>query len=273
MKLTTLKTATGTSAARLDGDTYTLLPYADLSILMAAGDWRAAAAAEGGETVAAAEATLTTLLPSPSKVICMGRNYAEHVAEFGHEMPEAPVMFAKFADSLTGPYDDLPMPAESEQLDWEVELALVIGKEGRRIPKEQAHEYIAGYTVSNDVSVRDFQRRSKEWLAGKAWTSLTPIGPWLVTEDELPRYAEGLEVLTLVDGVEKQRGNTEQFIFDIPTIIADMSTWTVLRPGDVILTGTPSGVGLGRKPPEFLKPGQTLTTRIERVGELVNKIG
>jgi acylpyruvate hydrolase len=202
----------------------------------------------------------------------MGRNYAAHVAEGGHELPEHPVLFAKHTASLCGAYDDIPMPVVSDQLDWEVELAVVVGKAGRAIPRARALEHVAGYTVSNDFSVRDWQNRTRQWHAGKAWDGLTPLGPHLVTDDELPPGGSGLEVSCEVDGVVMQKGNTDQFIFDVPTILADISVFTRLEPGDVVLTGTPSGVGNARSPKVFLAPGQTVVTRVAGVGSLRNVI-
>lgn len=261
-------------AARVEGDDLddlVLLPYADVGELLASDDWRGRAAAEG-DRVAADAVELRPVIPDPPKIVCLGRNYAAHVAEGGHDLPEFPVLFAKYSSSLCAPDADIAMPAVSEQLDWEVELALVIGRAGRAIAPEEALDHVAGYTVSNDFSVRDWQNRTKQWLAGKAWDGLTPLGPYLVTADELPPGARGLDVICEVDGQVMQRGNTSQLIFDVATIIADVSTFTRLEAGDVILTGTPSGVGNARDPKIFLKPGQTVVTRVDRVGELRNVI-
>jgi acylpyruvate hydrolase len=262
-------------AARVEGARLVLLPYPDLGSLLAVDDWRAAAAAPAtrpdGE-VPMESAELRPVVPNPPKIICLGRNYAAHVHEGGHELPEHPVLFAKHSASLCAPYADIPMPSVSQELDWEVELAFVIGLGGRSVPRERALEHVAGYTVSNDFSVRDWQNRTKQWHAGKAWDGLTPLGPYLVTDDELPPGAAGLDVSCEVDGVVMQKGNTAQFIFDVATVIADISTFTRLEPGDVILTGTPSGVGNARDPKLFLTPGQTVVTRVERVGELRNII-
>ena len=258
-------------AARVEGDELVLLPYADVGELLARADWRERAAADG-DRVAADRVELRPVIPNPPKIVCMGRNYAAHVAEGGHDLPEAPVLFAKYSSSLCAPDADIPMPAVSEQLDWEVELAFVIGTAGRAIAREDALEHVAGYTVSNDFSVRDWQNRTKQWHAGKAWDGLTPLGPHLVTDDELPAGATGLDVSCEVDGQVMQKGNTSQFIFDVATILADISTFTRLEPGDVILTGTPSGVGNARNPKVFLKPGQTVVTRVAQIGELRNVI-
>jgi acylpyruvate hydrolase len=259
------------AAARVEGDELVLLPVRDVGALLAREDWREAAARRG-ERVAAADVRLLPVVPRPPKLICMGRNYAAHVTETGHDLPQHPVLFAKHTASLAGPYDDIPMPSVSRELDWEVELALVIGRPGRAIDREHALEHVAGYTVSNDLSVRDWQNRTQQWHAGKAWDGLTPLGPHLVTDDELAPGAAGLEVVCEVDGVVMQKGNTDQFIFDVPTMIADISTFTRLEPGDVILTGTPSGVGNARSPKVFLETGQTVVSRVSGVGELRNRI-
>jgi acylpyruvate hydrolase len=259
------------AAARVEGDDLVLLAHRDVGQLLAHEDWRALAGADG-ERVAACRATILPVVPRPPKIICMGRNYAAHVAEGGHALPEHPVLFAKHTASLCGPYDDIAMPLVSNKLDWEVELALVVGKAGRAIPRRHALEHVAGYTVSNDFSVRDWQNRTNQWHAGKAWDSLTPLGPHLVTDDELPPGAQGLEVVCEVDGVVMQKGNTDQFIFDVATILADISVFTRLEPGDVVLTGTPSGVGNARNPKIFLAPGQTVVTRVAGVGELRNVV-
>lgn len=272
MRLASVALADGReAAARVEGDELVLLLHRDVGELLTHDDWRTPAAADG-ERVPASQARLLAVVPRPPKIICMGRNYAAHVAEGGHELPEHPVLFAKHTASLCGPYDDVAMPAVSDQLDWEVELTVVIGKAGRSIPVEQALEHVAGYTVSNDLSVRDWQNRTKQWHAGKAWDALTPLGPHLVTDDELPAGASGLDVSCEVDGVVMQKGNTDQFVFDVATILADISVFTGLEPGDVILTGTPSGVGNARNPKVFLTPGQTVVSRVAGVGELRNVV-
>jgi acylpyruvate hydrolase len=259
------------TAARVEGEELVLLPARDVGELLAQDDWRTVASGEG-ERVPAHAARLLPVVPRPPKIVCMGRNYAAHVAETGHDLPEFPVLFAKHTASLTGPFDDVPMPSVSDQLDWEAELAVVIGKAGRAISEDRALEHVAGYTVSNDFSVRDWQNRTRQWHAGKAWDGLTPLGPSLVTADELDPGATGLDVVCEVDGVVMQKGNTDQFLFSVASIIADISTFTRLVPGDVILTGTPSGVGNARNPKVFLTPGQTVVTRIARVGEIRNVI-
>lgn len=270
MKLASVLLGAVPAVGRREGDDYVVLPYVDVGELLAHEDWRERAAAPGDRAIG--DVTLRPVIPNPQKIICMGRNYAAHVAEGGHELPEHPVLFGKFTAGLAGPYDDVPMPAVSSQLDWEVELAVIIGRSGRALTRANALGHVAGYTVSNDFSVRDWQNRTRQWLAGKAWDGLTPLGPWMVTDDGLQPGATGLDVICEVDGRTMQKGNTDQFIFDVATILADISTFTRLEPGDVILTGTPSGVGNARDPKVFLEPGQTVVARVERIGELRNVI-
>lgn len=271
MKLASVRLGDREAAARVEGDALVLLPFRDVGELLAAPDWREKATG-AGETIPAADAVLLTVVPRPDKVVCLGRNYAEHVAETGNQLPTHPVLFSKFRSSLTGPFDDIPMPSASSMLDWEAELVAVIGTGGRDIAVADALDHVAGYSVSNDLSVRDWQNRTKQWLAGKAWDGLTPVGPYLVTADDLPRGATGLEISCEVDGVVMQQASTDQMIFDVATTIADISVFTRLEPGDLILTGTPSGVGNARDPKVFLRPGQLVVTRIERVGETRNRI-
>ncbi|MFI9628793.1 fumarylacetoacetate hydrolase family protein [Streptomyces sp. NPDC052042] len=271
MRLASVVVGGRESAARVESGCYHLLPYRDVGELLRRPEWRTLAGAEG-ETARADEVRLLPVVPRPDKIVCLGRNYAEHVAETGNDLPEHPVLFSKFRASLTGPYDDVPMPRASDRLDWEAEVAVVIGVGGRDIPEAEALSHVAGYTVSNDLSVRDWQSRSRQWLAGKAWDGLTPLGPHLVTDDELPPGAAGLEISCEVDGVVMQQAGTDKMIFDVPTVIAEISTFTLLEPGDVILTGTPSGVGNAREPKIFLSPGQVVVTRVEKIGETRNRI-
>lgn len=272
MRLATVRRADGsTRAARVDRDNLVLLDAADVGEVLASGDdWAARAAAATGESVPLAGATLATLVTRPPKVWCVGLNYANHIAETGSKTPEFPTMFAKYAIALTGPTDPIAIPAASERVDWEVELGVVIGKGGRNVSVANALDHVAGYTVINDVSMRDWQRRTQQFLQGKTWERATPVGPWLVTSDELPAGGKGLRVQTIVDGETMQDDNTDQLLFDVPTLVSYVSTIASLEPGDLIATGTPAGVGLGRTPPVFLKAGQTMRTIIEGIGELTN---
>jgi acylpyruvate hydrolase len=199
-------------------------------------------------------------------------NYRSHVEEMGREQPTHPTLFAKFARSLLGPRDPLILPPESNQVDWEVELAFVIGREVRRATGREARDAIAGFTVLNDVSMRDWQFRTMQFLQGKAWEGSTPMGPALVTTDEVPGGSAPDLVLTCeVDGEVMQKGRTSDLLFGPEELVAYISTIVTLEPGDIVATGTPSGVGAGRTPPVFLRPGQVVRTSIEGIGELVNE--
>lgn len=270
MRLATLRTPDGTAAARLDGDTYTLIEGCDdISELLADPDWREVAAAATGTTVPAAAADLATLLPAPGKVICAGLNYATHIREMGRELPTYPTLFAKFADSLTGPYDEVVAPAEDPMLDWECELGVVIGADAYRVAEEDAAGCIAGYTVVNDVSMRGFQRRTGEWLQGKIWQSSTPVGPVLVTADEFdPADAA---ITTRVNGQLMQQANTGDLVFTAAKLVAYVSTIVTLRAGDLLLTGTPGGVGLARDPQVFLRAGDVVEVEVAGLGRLENR--
>lgn len=270
MRLATLRTADGTAAARLDGDTYTVIDgCADLSELLAEPEWRDLAASASAQTVALADAELETLLPAPSKVFCVGLNYATHIQEMGRELPAFPTLFAKFADSLTGPYDDIVAPAEDEMLDWECELGMVIGADAYRVSEADAPQYIAGYTVVDDVSMRGYQSRTSEWLQGKIWQSSTPVGPCLVTPDEFdPADAT---IRTRVNGEVMQEANTGDLVFTPAKLVEYLSTIVTLRAGDLVLTGTPGGVGLARDPQLFIKAGDVVEVEISGIGRIENR--
>ena len=207
----------------------------------------------------------------PGKIVCVGVNYADHIAEMGREPPEFPTLFAKFTDALIGARDDIVLPAVSAATDWEVELALVIGRDVRHATDAEAASAIAGFTVANDVSMRDWQNRTLQWLQGKTFEHATPVGPWLVTPDEVGGTAPDLELRCEVDGVLRQQSRTGQLVFGPAAIVAYVSSVVTLRPGDLILTGTPGGVGAAMDPPVFLAPGQVVRTAIEGIGELVNR--
>ncbi|MDP3967271.1 MAG: fumarylacetoacetate hydrolase family protein [Nocardioides sp.] len=209
-------------------------------------------------------------LPRPGKVICCGLNYGDHIAETGREQPTHPTLFAKYADTLIGPEDDIELPAGLE-VDWEAELAVVVGRELRGATRAEAEAAIGGYTVANDISVRDWQRRTLQWFQGKAWDATTPVGPVVVAPDAIDPVA-GVEVICRVNGVERQRGNTKTLVFDAPTLLAYVSTFTVLRPGDLVLTGTPGGVGMGMTPPTYLADGDVVETEIPGIGTLRNNV-
>ncbi|CAM9292836.1 fumarylacetoacetate hydrolase family protein [Acinetobacter bereziniae] len=206
------------------------------------------------------------------KFICIGLNYSDHAAETGAEVPAEPVVFNKWTSAVVGPNDDVEIPKHSSKTDWEVELGVVIAKDGRYISKEQAMDYVAGYCVINDVSERAFQLEGTgTWDKGKGCDTFGPTGPWLVTKDEIENPHQ-LKIWLEVDGHRYQDGNTNTMIFDIPTILSYLSQFMSLQAGDVISTGTPPGVGLGQKPPVYLKAGQVMRLGIEGLGEQQQKV-
>ena len=214
---------------------------------------------------------LRPVVPRPGKVICLGLNYAGHIAETRRERPEYPVLFAKFADALAGPYDDIVKPPESQQVDYEAELAIVIGRTARRIPEQDALQAVAGYTVANDVTMRDFQYKTHQWLQGKTWPASTPLGPFLVTPDEVGDPQE-LEITLERNGERLQHARAGDLLFPVPAIVALVSQFTPLGPGDVILTGTPGGVGYRRDPQIFLQAGDVVSVEVGGVGRIENRV-
>lgn len=217
------------------------------------------------------DARLLPPVPRPPKIVCVARNYAEHAREAGLKVSEIPILFARFPTTLVAPGDPVVVPTVSEQVDWEGELAVVIGRRGRHVSKADAMDYVAGYSIFNDVSVRDYQFRVTQYTEGKNFHASGPFGPFLALPDEIPDPHQ-LEIVTEVDGVEKQRASTHDVIFDVPTLVEHVSTFIELEPGDVIPTGTPAGVGFKREPPEFLRPGQTVSVRITGLGTLENPV-
>ena len=211
------------------------------------------------------------VVPRPRKVVCVGLNYAAHIEETRRERSEYPVLFTKFASTLTGPFDPIPLPPESAAIDYEGELVVVIGERGRRVPRERAMELVAGYAVANDVSMRDYQYKTHQWLQGKAWDLSTPVGPELVTVDEVPDPS-ALVLRTQVNGQTVQEAATELLIFDIATLVSVLSEFASLEPGDLILTGTPGGVGYRREPQLLLSDGDVVAVEVEGVGRIENRM-
>jgi len=221
-------------------------------------------------------------IPRPRKnVLCMGRNYFEHAMESTRsfnepppEVPEYPIVFTKALTAVIGPNDAIPYdPAISTQIDWEGELAFIIGRAGKNIRRDNAMDYVFGYTIVNDISARDIQQRhGGQYFKGKSLDGTCPIGPWIVTPDELDDPGH-LELIARVNGIEKQHGNTRDMMFDVPAIIEHLSLGMTLEPGDIVATGTPSGIGHARVPPEYLHPGDTVEVEIEKIGVLKNGVG
>lgn len=217
--------------------------------------------------VVPAGSRLGPCIARPSKIVCVGLNYAQHAAESGMDAPKEPVLFFKSTTAICGPYDPLIIPKGSEKTDWEVELAVVIGQKASYVPLEKAMDHVAGYCVHNDYSERAYQlERSGQWVKGKSCDSFAPLGPWLVTADEVPDPNK-LRLWLTVNGQKMQDSSTADFIFNVPFVVSYISRFMTLLPGDLISTGTPQGVGLGQKPPRYIAPGDVIRLGIEGLGE------
>jgi acylpyruvate hydrolase len=208
---------------------------------------------------------------APQKIVCIGLNYRDHAAEVNLPVPTEVTAFAKYANSLVGNGADIVIPRESDNVDYEAELAFVIGKRGRHISEERAYEYIAGYTIVNDVSVRDYQMRTSQWMLGKVFDTHAPCGPVIVTTDEIPD-PQTLSIRTSIDGHVLQDSNTAQLVFTVPRLVAELSSIMTLEPGDIVATGTPAGVGTSRTPKRWMRPGERVKVEIETIGALENPI-
>lgn len=269
MKLLTFREGGATRAGRLEGDEVVELDAADVGALLKAGN--PAQARETGRRHRLTDLDLAPpVVDTASKIICMGQNYEAHLREQGLEVPKLPTLFPKFPATLVGPRDDVVLPRVSENADWEVELAFYIGRPLRYASDDEALAAIAGYTVLNDVSIRDWQFRTTQWMQGKCWERTTPVGPWLVTADEVAD-PNNLRLTCEVDGQMMQDSNTSDMVFKPHQIAAYASTFITLQPGDLVATGTPSGVGNARDPKVFLRDGQVMKTAVEGIGELVNR--
>jgi 2-keto-4-pentenoate hydratase/2-oxohepta-3-ene-1,7-dioic acid hydratase in catechol pathway len=284
MRLATLSTPAGPRAAVLDGNSYIDVQASDASLpgsvraLLEGGPEllrRCAALAGKANAVRlpAADVRLTAPIPDPPKVICIGLNYRDHAEESGAAIPREPVVFSKFATAINGPHDPIVLPRVSQEVDYEAELVLVIGRKGRHIPRESAGSYLAGYMVGHDVSARDWQlkKEGRQWLAGKTFDTFAPTGPVLVTADEVPDV-HALGIRLRLNGQTMQESNTRQLIFRAEDLVAYLSQVVTLQPGDLIFTGTPSGVGFARKPPVFLKAGDVVEVEIDTLGVLRNPV-
>ena len=253
------------------------LPVDLLSLINGGPRALAAARAAAADAPASARLSLSSVKPAlpiahPPKFICVGLNYLEHAKEGGHPPPTYPSFFARYDRSLVAAGEPVIRPKQSEQLDYECELTIVIGNGGRHIPEAKALEHVFGYTIFNDVSVRDYQRKSTQWLAGKNFDGTGPLGPVVVTADALPKGATPLRIQTRVNGKTMQDSNTSDMIFPVARTIALLSEIMTLEPGDLIATGTPSGVAHARKPPAWMKAGDTVEIEIEGIGVLKNPV-
>ncbi len=225
----------------------------------------------GSGRVALADVQILAPIPRPGKFLGIGLNYADHIEETGRDRPEYPTFFSKLSSCVIGPGEPILCPKVSDKVDYEGELAFVIGRRGRHIPLERAREYIAGFTICNDVTVRDWQQRSATWVLGKSFDTHGPLGPWLVTADEITD-PHNLTLTTWVDREQRQHANTGDMLFNCFEMVAYLSQAITLEPGDVITTGTPSGVGVKMTPRGYLKPGQTVRIEISGIGELFNPV-
>ena len=278
MKLTSFKTAQGasygivTAKGIVDLKRYIGNQYPDLKALVA-GNGFADAAKHLSEAPDYKESDITFLpvIPNPDRILCVGLNYQDHVVETGRDNTEQPAIFIRLPESQVGHKQPILRPRESKHLDFEAEIAVIIGRGGRRISQKEAWNHIAGYACYNDGSVRDWQRHTIQWTAGKNFPGTGGFGPWMVSADEIPRGTK-MTLSCRLNGERMQHATTEQMIFKIPKIIEYVSAWTTLAPGDVLVTGTPGGVGARRNPPVWMKPGDKVEIEIDKVGILENTI-
>ena len=271
MKLATIRDGGGTVAVRIDGEEAVELDAPDVGAVLRQDGWaERIGAATDGRRRPVADLDYAPLIPAPDKIVCVGLNYKGHIAETGAATPSFPILFAKYRGSLVGANDDVMLPAVSESIanDYEAELAVIIGARARRITVDAALDAVAGYAVCNDVSIRDYQNRTPQFLQGKTWEHSTPLGPWLVTKDESPGPDRTIECE--VNGEVLQSSTTADLLFGVPELVSYVSTIITLEPGDVIATGTPAGVGAARRPPRWLVDGDVMVTRIAGLGECRN---
>lgn len=272
MKLATIRTAAGTAvvASTPAGDkagVATEVGSSSLEAFLALPDWQQRANRAAGSTHRIEELDFAPLVTRPEKIFCVGLNYGTHIKEMGRDLPEHPTLFSKFARSLIGAYDDIQIPKETSCLDWEAELALVIGAEVRSATPAEAEAAIAGYTVLNDITARDYQTRTLQWLQGKTFEATTPIGPWLVTDADVSDSS----ITCVVDGDTKQSSTIADLVFDAPSLVQYISNIITLVPGDVIATGTPGGVGHAMSPQQYLSDGSMVVTTIDGLGACKNQ--
>ena len=281
MHLYSFRTATSRGLAVRSGDAYLALTSEDvdfpgnLTTLVGGGVEQVLRAGEqlrsAGRPIDLAQ---VTLLPpvEPAKIVCVGLNYADHAAEADFAKPDYPAFFSRFASSLIASEAAILLPKESDKLDYEGELVAVIGRGGRRIARESALDHVVGYSIFNDASIRDYQTRSAQWTIGKNFDGTGAFGPALVTADALPPGGAGLAITTRVNGEVRQHSSTANLIFDVATLVALVSEAMTLEPGDIIVTGTPAGVGHARKPPVYMAAGDVCEVDIERIGRLRNAV-
>lgn len=214
---------------------------------------------------------LTAPIPLTSKIVCVGLNYRDHAEESGQPVPETPILFSKFSNSIVGHGTPIRVPADVTQPDYEAELAVVIGRQAHRVRESEALDHVLGYTCLNDVSARDFQFSDGQWVRGKSLDTFCPIGPWIVTTEEIPD-PQNLSISCVLNGETVQDSSTEQMVFSVAELVTFISRWITLEPGDVIATGTPPGVGFARQPPRFLADGDVVDVEVEGIGRLTNSV-
>jgi acylpyruvate hydrolase len=268
VKLATLRLDGTTAAGRVDDDTATIIDgYPDLSALLADTDWKSIAQNASGRVVDLARADYAPVVPHPGKIVCVGLNYATHIKEMGRELPPYPTLFSKFKEALTGPYDDVVVPDYAgSELDWEAELAVVVGKQAYQVAEADAGAHIAGYSVINDYTMRDYQYRTLQWDQGKTFDKTSGFGPFLVTD-----YTLGTKIETRLEGEVMQSASTDDLVFTPAKLVDYISHIVTLQPGDVIITGTTGGVGHARKPARYIQDGQTVEVSIEGLGSVKNR--
>jgi 2-keto-4-pentenoate hydratase/2-oxohepta-3-ene-1,7-dioic acid hydratase in catechol pathway len=278
MKLASYQTAQGasygivTAKGIVDLKRYLGNQYPDLKSLITGNAFSQAVQYAGAAPdYQASDVTWLPVIPNPDKIVCVGLNYQEHVVETGRDNTEQPAIFLRLPESQIGHKQPIVRPRESKNLDFEAEIAVIIGTPGRRISQQNAYKHVAGYSCYNDGSVRDWQRHTIQWTAGKNFPKTGGFGPWLVTADEIPPNTK-MTLSCRLNGERMQHATTEQMIFKIPKIIEYVSAWTTLVPGDVLVTGTPGGVGARRNPPIWMKPGDKVEIEIDKVGVLENSI-
>ncbi len=268
MRLVTFQAEEGSTpqAGIVSGDQVVGLGNDILSVI-AAGQ----PSADAGRAYALAAVKLLAPIPRPPKFICVGMNYRDHAREAGVDIPSVPTIFSKFSNVVIGPGAPIVLPKNSTRPDYEAEFAFVIGPGGRRIPAARAMDHVFGYTIVNDVSARDHQTTTSQWLISKSFDTFAPMGPWIVTRDEIAD-AHALDLTLEIGGQVLQRSNTRELVFGVATLIEYISSVVTLEPGDIVATGTPAGVGFARKPPRYLRAGDEVVIRIQGIGELRNPV-
>lgn len=268
MRLATIRDGERTQAVRIDGDHAVEIGAADVGEVLQRPDWQVWAAAQDGDHWTVDALDYAAVVPNPDKIVCVGLNYRSHILEMGRELPTYPTVFAKFRQTLTAPNDKILLPVVSDEVDWDAELAVVIGAQARHVSVDDEAAHIAGYSVLNDISVRDYQNRTLQWFQGKTFEGTTPVSPCLVTCDEVDGRSGTISCA--VDDQTMQESDISDLLFGPNALVSYVSAIVTLEPGDIIATGTPAGVGMAREPKVSLRDGQTVVTRIAGLGEQRN---